>query len=82
MVPRMPELGEPCTLQKYTYVPGLVNVNEYVCGAATGWPLLANAGGPAEVTSWKPPTHVQVTVVPTLMVTLAGSNRLPPSFRS
>jgi hypothetical protein len=29
-----------------------------------------------------PPTHVQVTVVPAGIVTLAGSNRLPPSVRS
>ena len=83
MVPRIPLFAEPCTLQKYRYVPGLLNVCEYAFGDGTGAPLGVNTGLPAGVTSWKPPTQLQVTVVPSETVRLAGSNRLlPPSLRS
>jgi hypothetical protein len=64
-------------------VPGVEKVWENVVGAETGAPLPVNVGLPVGITLWKPLTHLQVTVVPAGIVTLAGLNRLPlPSLRS
>jgi hypothetical protein len=55
-----------------------LNVREIRWGEATGAPLLGKEGFPVAVTSWNPPTQVQVTVVPAAIVTFAGSKRFPP----
>ena len=68
----VPLMAEPCTAQSYWYVPGAVNVTEWVAPLVL-MALLVKLVAPNEWTlCGSEPVQVQVTVLPAGMVSTAG----------
>lgn len=68
----VPVMAAPCTAQSYRYVPGVLNVTEYV------WPFPLRIALLAKPDAWTlcemvpVPVQVQVTVLPAATVSTAG----------
>ena len=68
----VPDIAVPCTAQSYWYVPGAVNWTAYV-PLPVLMPLLAKLVDPRDSTLWDAdPVQVQVTELPTGIVSTAG----------
>jgi hypothetical protein len=71
----VPLIAEPCTAQSYWYVPGAVNVTEWVAPLVL-IALLVKLVELVEPNEWtlcgSEPVQVQVTVLPVGMVSTAG----------